>query len=109
MAVYADAKLQWRGRVLRNLEVSARLPLAPAFISQRQYFGNHGTVCNFGESARCEYLVDDPKEMLAQQAYDRKTSQIRGACERDKEAVFRKFTRERRQLTKRRLKKRTKK
>ena len=54
-------------------------------------------------------LQGHPEAHLAQQAYDRKTSQIRGACERDKEAVFRKFTRERRQLTKRRLKKRTKK
>jgi len=54
-------------------------------------------------------LQGHPEAHLAQQAYDRKTSQIRQGCARDKEAVFRKFTRERRQLTKRRLKKRTEK
>ena len=54
-------------------------------------------------------LQGHPEAHLAQQAHDREISQIRQACERDKEAVFRKFTRERRQLSKRQLKKRTKK
>ena len=47
-------------------------------------------------------LQGHPEAHLAQQAHDRKISQIRQACERDKEAVFRKFTQERRQLSKRR-------
>ena len=54
-------------------------------------------------------LQRHPEAHLAQQAYDRKISQIRQACERDKDAAFRKFTRERRQLSKRRLEKRSKK
>ncbi len=54
-------------------------------------------------------LQAHPEARLAQLAHDGKTSEIRQACERDKEAVFRKFTRERRQLTKRRLKRRSKK
>lgn len=47
-------------------------------------------------------LVDHPEAQLAQQVHDGKVSEIRGRCEADKEALFGKFTRRRRQLDKKR-------
>ena len=54
-------------------------------------------------------LRRDPEAERAGQEHDRRIADIRRACERDKEAAFRELTRQRRQLTERRLKKRTKK
>ena len=59
------------------------------------------------EARMLRELRGHPEAERAGQEHDRRIADIRQACERDKEAAFRKFTRERRQLTTRRLKKRT--
>jgi len=45
-------------------------------------------------------LVDHPEAREAQESHDRKTVELRESCEREKDAAFRAFTRERRQLNK---------
>jgi len=50
-------------------------------------------------------LRGNPDAERAGQEHDRRVADLRQACERDKEAAFREFTRQRRQLTRRRPKK----
>lgn len=54
-------------------------------------------------------LRGHPEAERAGQEHDRRSADIQQTCERDKEAAFREFTRQRRQITKRPVKKRRKK
>ncbi len=100
-AAVEDARLAYRS-ALQDALVDERLAVEKAHRKAERVFT--GAAIDYEravaqEEARMRSeLIDHPEALREQQAHDRTISEIREACEHDKNAAFGRFTRERRQL-----------